>query len=558
MESSYIFKEGQKYVPVDELINAIAENEKLKEQYSAVLSENEGLRHKSEIDPLTNVYRRSAAIEQINSLLYGGVVSCAFMVLDIDNFKHINDMFGHVYGDAIITNSAKVMQKDVGSRGIIGRFGGDEFFIFMPDADEKLAMKTARSIIEGISLYGAQSQATQHPLSCSVGVSVGSGNVTYSSLFSMADKALYYAKENGKAQAVLFDYDTMSQINEACITYHGNDEAEQNPHADFSAHIIELASKESTNDDALGVLLSGICDHFNMQRIKLLAVDMKEDKVSVLYDCKNGDEGRIRKNGVGYYMHRELTNFRDMLPNRNIVMRANLKMNDYSRKFNLEFCDGEKFHRMFYLNKSDDGDYTICFFEAAGPVRFWSKDDFSALNELSAIVMIYSDRSRHISERELALREQLNVDKTTHAMTKDYFYEQSGLVRKLAMENGLHCYAVTVKPVNFIEFNRKYTYDAGDALLKDFVERFMASEYKERGIIAHDNAHFYILVRSRKSPEAAANEIKEYLRNFIDLYKRLYPDYDLKLYLGMNEIEQDEILFHCIDDANSKRVIVEA
>lgn len=92
----------------------------------------EQLKLKAYIDPLSKVLNRETAIEKIRERLKTQTMNeeCAFIVLDIDNFKNINDTFGHLYGDAVIAMVAGSIKSTLDSEDIIGRFGGDEFLVY--------------------------------------------------------------------------------------------------------------------------------------------------------------------------------------------------------------------------------------------------------------------------------------------------------------------------------------------------------------------------------------------------------------------------------------------
>ena len=93
----------------------------------------EQLKLKAHIDPLSKVLNRETAIEKIRERLKTQKMNeeCAFIVLDIDNFKNINDTFGHLYGDAVIAMVAGSIKSTRDSKDIIGRFGGDEFLVYI-------------------------------------------------------------------------------------------------------------------------------------------------------------------------------------------------------------------------------------------------------------------------------------------------------------------------------------------------------------------------------------------------------------------------------------------
>lgn len=150
-------------------------------------------------DPLTKLWNRKYTVNQVNRLLYReGAKGAAFMI-DIDNFKGINDTYGHLFGDEILTNISKVILDIVRQSDIPCRMGGDEFFIYFDGiTDSEMLSKIASRLIESLEREVRYPDRTQG-VSASVGIAVAPiDGATFEELYSSADKALYYAKNNGK------------------------------------------------------------------------------------------------------------------------------------------------------------------------------------------------------------------------------------------------------------------------------------------------------------------------------------------------------------------------
>jgi diguanylate cyclase (GGDEF)-like protein len=150
-------------------------------------------------DPLTNIYNRlhfghflDAEIDRVKR--YGGTFSIIFF--DIDQFKRINDEFGHLVGDEVLKNVAVVVQKANRSADIFARYGGEEFIILTPATDISGARVHAERLRRDIE---------EHPyseigsLTCSFGVAeYRPDEDDVASLFKRADAALYSAKQQGR------------------------------------------------------------------------------------------------------------------------------------------------------------------------------------------------------------------------------------------------------------------------------------------------------------------------------------------------------------------------
>jgi two-component system cell cycle response regulator len=156
-------------------------------------------------DSLTNCYNRKhfetlAIIEFKRAARYKHPL--ALMLMDIDNFKNINDLFGHQFGDRVLCELVNLCRMTLRGNDILGRFGGDEFMILMPETDIVCAVTTAerlRKVIVGKSL---KNNGEDINITVSIGVAGTPGDCNLKrpidSLVSCADEALYAAKVSGR------------------------------------------------------------------------------------------------------------------------------------------------------------------------------------------------------------------------------------------------------------------------------------------------------------------------------------------------------------------------
>lgn len=154
----------------------------------------------SETDKLTQLYNRyklDDALEREFKRSKRTQSPFAVILLDIDHFKQVNDIFGHQAGDVILKEMADVFKKSIRATDIVGRWGGEEFIFILPDTNEDGAMLLAEKIRMRIS-----TTHFSHPqkITGSLGVSVYRGDRAIGTIISRADQALYAAKHNGRNQ----------------------------------------------------------------------------------------------------------------------------------------------------------------------------------------------------------------------------------------------------------------------------------------------------------------------------------------------------------------------
>lgn len=170
---------------------------------------NDYLRHLSEIDELTGIANRRKVLADAVNIFADAIMnqeSCAFAILDLDHFKKINDTYGHEAGDLVLKEIASEMQNKIASDFRVGRYGGEEFIVIMPQltADEAVEkMDELRQSIESMQIM--TSHGIFIPVTVSIGVSVISLNTgRYEEILAEADKALYEAKAEGRNRTKKF------------------------------------------------------------------------------------------------------------------------------------------------------------------------------------------------------------------------------------------------------------------------------------------------------------------------------------------------------------------
>lgn len=148
-------------------------------------------------DDLTKLKNKSALTREINVFLNDPNKNQGiFMMLDIDSFKGINDTFGHDVGDIVLIKLGEFLAGQFTGDEVVGRFGGDEFIIFIKNTnDEEYAKEIANKIVSGVSEYVIYPNQ-QEKVVVSIGISLYSGEEkNYSEIFKKADIALYQAKD---------------------------------------------------------------------------------------------------------------------------------------------------------------------------------------------------------------------------------------------------------------------------------------------------------------------------------------------------------------------------
>lgn len=164
---------------------------------------------KSELDEMTGLFNKATTLSLITNILSAPPLNRhALLVVDIDNFKAINDVFGHTVGDHTISVISNVIASRFADSDIVGRIGGDEFIIFIQNVLSKQDVyKRTDELVQAIS--AKENLSIPDNVTISIGLAFSNGSERdYSSLFSKADEALYFSKHAGKSCYREYDIDS--------------------------------------------------------------------------------------------------------------------------------------------------------------------------------------------------------------------------------------------------------------------------------------------------------------------------------------------------------------
>ena len=167
---------------------------------SRVLSEyalNTGQRTTN--DALTGLCTRNHAEVQIGQLL-GKAHPGTFMMINLDNFKHINDTFGHIVGDNMLKMFANILRANTKPEDVVCRLDGDEFAVFLTDTTDRQEIAGKAQDISNMFADNLKEANFENTTSVSIGIAVFPGDgKTFDVLYNNADKSLYHVKKSGKS-----------------------------------------------------------------------------------------------------------------------------------------------------------------------------------------------------------------------------------------------------------------------------------------------------------------------------------------------------------------------
>ena len=172
----------------------------------------ESIRRKAEIDALTGVYNHATFENLCEKVLKEEKSDIMFLMIDVDDFKMINDTLGHNVGDMVLSQTGEILKHNVQNRGYAGRLGGDEFAIIVWGFDDRTEIDDFCNQLTN----DLKNIIFDMEYSASMGVAVrGDRFMTFKDLYYEADQAVYSAKKNGKNQLVFYE-DVLVEKKSAC------------------------------------------------------------------------------------------------------------------------------------------------------------------------------------------------------------------------------------------------------------------------------------------------------------------------------------------------------
>ena len=195
-------EDGQEY-----LTGVLVDITRSKARYDEEKKATRVLQIQAERDSLTNIYNAQTARKKVEEYLtnVSEKNDCALLIIDLDDFKSVNDQYGHMFGDEVLVKAAETIKNLFRSMDIVGRIGGEEFMVLMKDIPGREIVEVRCSQLNAAFHDIFKEELKGKELSCSIGVAIAPENGrVYSDLFRHADSALYRAKDKGKDGYVFY------------------------------------------------------------------------------------------------------------------------------------------------------------------------------------------------------------------------------------------------------------------------------------------------------------------------------------------------------------------
>ncbi|HEY5555416.1 sensor domain-containing diguanylate cyclase [Acetobacterium sp.] len=248
---------------------------------------------KVQLDPLTKIYNKITTQELIDDYLENNPLDVhAILLIDIDDFKSVNDNLGHMFGDVVLTEISAKVRKLFRTTDIVGRIGGDEFVVFLKSIREKDLIKEKAEEICNVFRQTFSGINKDYSISGSIGIALFKEHgSTFSELYNHADIALYYAKKMGKDQFSFYDEIKTMRLDTSPLPRKGSliDSDETFQHYEIHSYLFNILYQSKDIKISIDLILSLIGERFNVSRCYFIKNSRNDQSFSEIYEwCGQG------------------------------------------------------------------------------------------------------------------------------------------------------------------------------------------------------------------------------------------------------------------------------
>lgn len=328
----------------------------------------------------------------------------ALLMLDVDDFKAINDTLGHMFGDEFLKRMATILKKTFRDTDIVGRYGGDEFFVFIKHAGISLAEKKGKQLLKSIAAMEIPKIGS---VKSSVGITtVNPGNRRYGAIMKQADTALYAAKNKGKNCMVVFDPNIMGEgvYRTGAAADNGRTPVtiSSNPGGNAASIIMRIFSALYTSSDlnsGINQMLEMIGKTFDVSRAYIFE-DTEDGKYccNTFEWCNEGVNPEIDKLQLVSYEDDLNGTYRDNMNDDGIFYCHDVTELEDSHR---EILEQQNIKSMLQCSIMDNGEFKgFVGFDECRSNRFWTQEQIDALVFISKVLSIFllKERGRRITE----------------------------------------------------------------------------------------------------------------------------------------------------------------
>lgn len=496
------------------------------------------------LDALTNLLTAGAFQEQAKQYLQTGPApyTTALFILDMDNFKRINEEKGKLFGNVVLMNVANCLKQACREGDLIARFGGDEFLVLLKNTNREDASETGRAIQKEIGCILSDTGGKKERLGCSMGVRLaGEGERNFSDIIVKANQALLQVKKSGKG-GILF-YEAVKDKENGSFSYDYLEQAREAKHREQSsledktttAVALEVFEKSATVDEAIHILMGFVGNRFRLNRIVLYmngeaghgnqtAYQWADDRTAFLYDP--ADSFRREEFYIFYHLY----------DGNGIAVLRRREYESYSGGIK-RILDRAGAHTMLSAGIFIEGRYSgMILLVNTETEREWSRSERGAVSEMARIVASGIKNTSMLIEAKQEAEYYRNHDALTGLMRYDRFKESC----QLLMDEDKEEYVLVASDIKGFKFiNEAIGYTQGDNILRMFGDMLTQNGLENNRYTRVSADLFLSFGMCGRSRNDFVNLVQNLNSEFCRMVNEIYSNINLMIRSGIYFIEKD-------------------
>lgn len=513
--------------------------------------EFEDRKTKSRQDALTGVWNSLAIKELVNGVLHTSDSDDqhAFLILDLENFKELNQRLGFQFGSVVLNNIAENIKLQLAEEDMIGRVGQDEFVVFLGNIDSVEAVEEKAGKLQHTISQTYSGEAVDIELSSHIGISFFPEHGTrYVELFTKADMALYEAKKS-QSGCVCFSREnwTYPKLPEGQLYYNVYELSEYNCYmkCDIDMELVHFAMDllSNTKDvgSAVNVLIDKIGHYFSARNVVVVERGKEKPKISYSWSIREGlGCGKIPDNCVGELF--EVAQTRVQGKSCCITELDWEKCLPFDMTMLLcGWVDDEQLKGYVYMDRSKERGH-------------WNKQEIDSSVFISKIISFYLLKLRSSEKITEKMEMAKNYDSLTGLPTIHKFTKDARILVESFHSTKFAIVCFDIK--NFKYINDSLGYDKGDQLLKELATYLRDSSVGKQ-INARASADNFLTLIPYIEKEQLKNDVMQNLEQFSEQQNRKNIAFNIGIVAGIYMLKENEKDFMAaIDNANIARKLV--
>lgn len=505
-------------------------------------------------DPLTHLYNKVATGEEAERILkeYPEGTHVLFLI-DIDNFKSINDTFGHTVGDTVISDIASALEEQFPDHKLVGRVGGDEFLVLMDNTTLKQAEQKAKELCRHGEKKLVGDDAVIH-VTMSVGLAVsGQDGNCYTELFDQADRAMYAIKRSGKSNYA-FAGKNKTVHTKRNIDTCGKDvdyEKKQGMDKEFLNTAFLLLSHARDMNGSLNVLLERIGRRYHLDMVAVFEYDEQIPQMTLTNYWSTF--GQIYEKNVIKPIRTEVVE----AGSGDFVILNDTDETHYKRLSFENWNTGENRITQIVVAKFEySGSKTGgLYFGVQNRQNYFESADRTTFCELARVTSVFVSLRNKLRDDQKEIRHLQDRDQLTGLYNLEAFKYRLKNILAEAKQGQEHYALVHIDIDRFSYVNENYGQQTGDAILKDFAGGIQTNE---RVLLAcRMYSDYFILLLKGKDQSEIEKLVAWSTEHYEVKLKKRYPSGTLRLSVGICHIENLNEKFDTIlESANLARKLV--